>query len=436
MEQQGDFGGQRESRGPSLGSVVMLAIIFGMLAGFGGTLLALWANQQGLLARIPGMTPPAAQQQAGTTPAPIIPPVQPAASGSDMTNSFAQVVDTLNESVVNINTTATQPNPYSFFGGEQQVQGMGTGMIVDDQGHILTNYHVVGEADQIDVTVMHRDGKKTYKAKLIGGDRREDLAVIKIEAKELKPVQFGNSDGVRPGEWVMAIGNPFGFEHTVSVGVVSALNRGLNVDETTRMRGMIQTDATINPGNSGGPLLNARGEVIGINTMIFLGRGGSGGPQASGLGFAIPSNRAVKVMEILRKHGKVQHPYIGIVYRFIDERLRVEERLPVKGGVLIMNVMPNSPAAKAGLKAKDIIASIDGKKIEDENTLSDYINTQNVGTEMTLEVKSWDENSGQWKTRQAKLKTAEMPEQMPEAQPQQQRRQQQPQEGFPFPFPF
>ena len=260
-------------------------------------------------------------------------------------DTFVQVADQLDESVVNIDTTAYQNNPMSLFfggGGQQVVKGKGTGIIVDADGYILTNYHVVGDASNINVTIMHKGGKRTYKATLIGGDKQEDLAVIKVSADNLKPVRFGDSDALRPGEWVMAIGNPFGFEHTVSVGVVSALNRLLPVDDTVTLRNMIQTDASINPGNSGGPLVNLRGEVIGINSAIFVGQGNE--PSASRIGFAITSNHAQKIMELLRKSSKIPHPYIGISYGAITDELSAQAHLPVKEGLVIGQVLPNGPA--------------------------------------------------------------------------------------------
>ncbi len=293
MEMHGEPGYRRPSHGPSMGAVVFVAILFGLMAGFGGALLALMASQQGLIpaTSIQHNAAPTTSAAAGT--------VNPSDNGSSSTRSFSQVADELDDSVVNINTLSHQQNPYSWFfgGGSQEVQGLGTGVIIDKDGYILTNFHVVGEAENIKVTVLHGEDKQEYTAEFIGGDKQEDLALIKISnAKNLHPVKFGDSDKLRPGEWVMAIGNPFGFEHTVSVGVVSALNRRLPVDDSVTLRGMIQTDASINPGNSGGPLVNLQGEVVGIDTAIFIG-GGSGQPQARGIGFAIPSNHATKIMK-------------------------------------------------------------------------------------------------------------------------------------------
>jgi S1-C subfamily serine protease len=266
MEVHGDFLPRPTQHGSSLRLVVLLAIVLGLLSGCGGTLLTLWATKHfhsDLLY---------ATQANGDEPL-----VSSSTGAGDAPNQFEVVADKLDESVVNIDTTARNNDPIAaFFGnGSQVVKGLGTGIIVDNDGNILTNYHVVANANKITVTVMHKGGKRQYVGTLVGGDQQEDLAVIKINANGLKPVRFGDSSALRPGEWVMAIGNPYGFYHSVSVGVVSALNRPLQVNDAVSYRNMIQTDASINPGNSGGPLVNLRGEVIGINSAVFVG-GGSG----------------------------------------------------------------------------------------------------------------------------------------------------------------
>lgn len=388
-------------RGPSAGVVVFLSIVFGLVAGFGGAILALWANQQGRLnlgstqssTVIPSMTPRISTHSAGSQ------------------DTFASVADQLDESVVNINTLAHQDNPMAlFFGGgsSQVVRGLGTGIIVDTNGYILTNYHVVGEADNITVTVMHKGGKRQYKAKLIGGDKQEDLAVIKIDARNLRPVKFGNSDELRPGEWVMAIGNPFGFEHTVSVGVVSALNRSLPVDDTVTLRNMIQTDASINPGNSGGPLVNLDGEVVGINSAVYVGKG-SGEPQANGIGFSIPSNHAKRIMDLLRKHSSIPHPFVGISYAEITDELRENLHLPVKQGIILNQVLDGGPAAKSGLIRGDVIVSVDKKSLSDQSVFSEYINNRDVGDEITCNVYRWDDSKGEWTKKDVKVKIGNKP---------------------------
>jgi len=362
-------------------------------------LLGVWASQQYHLS-LPGAT----QAQ--------LPQVSQVRPAGDVTlgGSFADIADQLNDSVVHIKSTTEQVDPFSlFFGNQPQPQtGIGTGVIVSDDGYILTNFHVVGEAKEITVKVLKgKDQSQEYPAKVIGGDKREDLALIKIDARGLTKANFGDSDKLRPGDAVMAIGNPFGFEHTVSVGVVSALNRDLPVDETVMLKHMIQTDASINPGNSGGPLVNTLGQVVGINSAIFVG--GGNGPQASGIGFAIPSNHAKQIMDMLRSNKRIQHPYIGISYQQIDDETRRQERLPVKSGVIVLSVLPNGPAAKAGLQKDDIILSADGATIRNQNTLMDYINNKRVGSTINLETMRWDADSGNWSKKTINVKVGDKP---------------------------
>lgn len=398
MEMHEGWSPRRAHRGLSAGVVIFLALVFGLIGGFGGMLLAMqyrWA--------LPG-----GEQQAQLPQTPI---VQQTTGQATMGGSFADIADRLNDSVVHIKSTSEQLDPFSmFFGnGPQRVTGIGTGVIVTEDGYILTNYHVIGEAKEITVKVLKgKNGSQEYVAKVIGGDKREDLALIKIDAKGLKPAVFGNSDLLRPGDAVMAIGNPYGFEHTVSVGVVSALNRDLPVDETVRLKNMIQTDAAINPGNSGGPLVNTQGQVIGINSAIFVGNNSSGG-QAMGIGFAIPSNHAKKIMEALRTNKRIQHPYIGISYIQIDDEIRRQERLPVKNGVIVRNVLPNGPAAKAGLQKDDLILSADGKPINDQNALINYIGNKTVGSTINLETMRWDANTGEWIKKTIRVKVGDKP---------------------------
>jgi len=403
MEMHEGWSGRPARRGPSAGAVIFLALFFGLIGGMGGMLLAVWANQQYHLSLLPGN-----RQIAGL---PQVSPVHPA---SDVApgGSFADIADQLNDSVVHIKSTTEQTDPFSlFFGnGPQKVTGIGTGVIVSEDGYILTNFHVVGDAKEITVKVLSgKNDSKEYTAKVLGGDKREDLALVKIDAHGLQPVTFGNSDRLRPGDPVMAIGNPFGFEHTVSVGVVSALNRDLPVDETVTLKHMIQTDASINPGNSGGPLVNTQGQVVGINSAIYVGSGGNE-PQANGIGFAIPSNHAVKIMEMLRSKKQIEHPYIGISYQQIDDEVRRSERLPVKNGVIVQALLPNGPAAKAGLQKDDIILNADGTAITTENSLMDYINNKEVGAVINMEVMRWDPNSGNWTKRTMRVKVGDKPD--------------------------
>ncbi len=251
-------------------------------------------------------------------------------------------------------------------------RGQGSGFIISKDGYILTNNHVVGEADSISVKLA--DGRK-FKAKVIGKDPQSDVAVIKINAKDLPVLPLGNSDALQVGEWVIAIGNPFGLTQTVTVGVVSAKGRSrLGI---TDYEDYIQTDAAINPGNSGGPLINIHGEAIGINSAIFSRSGGY-----MGIGFAIPINMAKAVKDQLIKNGKVVRGWLGVVIQEIDEDLAKSFGLKKTEGVLISEVAENSPAKKAGLKSGDIILEMNGHKVYDIGELRNKIALTPPGTKV------------------------------------------------------
>jgi serine protease Do len=260
-------------------------------------------------------------------------------------------------------------------GGLQQ-RGLGTGVIVSKDGRVLTNAHVVRGADELTVTLWN---KKNYKAKVIGVDDKTDVAVIKIDAKDLVPAELGDSHSVRVGEWVLAIGNPFGLTETVTSGIISAkgrANMGISDYED-----FIQTDAAINPGNSGGPLVNLKGEVIGINTAILSESGGS-----MGIGFAIPIDMARSVMNSLVKYGKVERGYLGVNIQDLTEELAKSFGYEGTKGVLVADVTPDSPAGKAGLKAGDIITRLNGKPMDDMNQLRNAVAEMAPGTKVNVEV--------------------------------------------------
>jgi len=271
-------------------------------------------------------------------------------------------------------------------GTKRQEVGGGTGFIISSDGLIFSNKHVVSDEDA-SYTVLTNDGKK-YDAKILSTDPVEDLAVIKIEAGNLPVIKLGDSDGVRLGQTAIAIGNALGeFRNTVSVGVVSGLARKLTAsggDFQEVIEGAIQTDAAINRGNSGGPLLNLSGEVIGINTAIAAG--------AQNIGFAIPINKAKRAIESVKAFGKILTPYLGVRYYAIDEEVAKRENLSVKQGVIVRGneegpgVIPNSPAAKAGIQAEDIILEINGQKIGEDNALSSLILKYKVGDTITLKI--------------------------------------------------
>jgi len=332
---------------------------------------------------------------------------------NELNGLFGKVVESVTPSVVSITTekkwtAQMQPfnNPlYEFFGMPQQPGGPddrspkrniplggGSGFIIAKQGYVFTNAHVVEGADIVKVTLSN---KKTYAAKIIGVDKKVDVAVVQIEAPadELRPADFGDSRKLQIGEWVMAIGNPFALQNTVTTGIVSAKGRRDQMTGNDSYQDFIQTDAAVNPGNSGGPLVNLRGEVIGINSSIYTRTGGY-----MGVSFAIPINMAAKVAEDLIYEGKVTRGYLGIGIDNLDENLAGAMGLPNAQGSLVREVMPNSPGAKGGIKQGDIVLKIDGTQVLDashlRNLVADLRPTQKYGFEiwrdgkkMTLDIK-------------------------------------------------
>jgi serine protease Do len=265
-------------------------------------------------------------------------------------------------------------------GFRQRQQGLGSGVIISADGYILTNNHVIQEAEEISVLI----DKKEYKAKLIGTDPKTDVAVVRIEAKNLPVIALGNSDDLEIGEWVIAVGNPFSLElaHTVTAGIVSGKGRA----PQDRVGGIeyqdfIQTDAAINPGNSGGALVNLRGELVGINTAIVTG--GFGGGNV-GVGFAIPINLARQIMQSLIDEGRVIRGYLGVNIQSIDEDMAKAFDLPEPSGALVNSIRPNSPAENAGLKVEDIVTELDGKKIRDSNHLMHLVAGYKPGTRVPI----------------------------------------------------
>jgi serine protease Do len=259
---------------------------------------------------------------------------------------------------------------------EQVRRGQGSGVIIDKQGHILTNNHVVGKADLIKVKLSDR---REFVAKLVGADERSDVAVIKIDAQALAVAATGDSDALSVGEWVLAIGNPFGLEQTVTSGVISAKSRTHVAD--IQYQDFLQTDAAINPGNSGGPLVDLDGKVIGINTAIFSRSGGY-----MGIGFAIPINMARKIMTSLIAHGKVVRGWLGVRLQDINDDMAKVLNLPKAGGAMVVEVVEKSPAATAGLKERDVIVSCDGREVKTPNDLMNAVGFLEVGSKARLEV--------------------------------------------------
>ena len=312
---------------------------------------------------------------------------------------FIKVADKVMDSVVNISTEKTIKSKYTdpfqdmfndpFFGryfGQQGTEkeytqkatSLGSGFVITQDGYIMTNYHVVSEADKIDVKFSD---KEVYKAKLIGADPETDIAILKIDGgnNKFQPVDFGNSDNLKIGQWAIAIGNPFGLNNTMTVGIVSAKGRsGMGIET---YEDFIQTDASINPGNSGGPLVDIDGKVIGVNTAILSQSGGN-----MGIGFAIPVNMAKSIKDMLIKDGKVTRGYLGIMMQPVDKNIAQKFNLKRSSGVLITNVVPGSPAESAGLKRGDIIIDADGKKISEMGELINSISNSIPGKEMTFTV--------------------------------------------------
>lgn len=305
-----------------------------------------------------------------------------------------EVYKRVSPAVVNITSTAVA---YDFFYGPVPQQGQGSGFVIDKEGHILTNYHVIADARQVEVTLSN---KKKYKAQIIGRDPSHDLAVLQINAPDLKWVTLGNSSQLQVGQKVFAIGNPFGLSGTMTRGIVSSIRSvrepeeqgGAFIDEA------IQTDAAINPGNSGGPLLNTRGEVIGINTLIATGGVG----QSAGIGFAIPVNAAKAVLNDLVQYGRVRRPSFGIYPLPIGPELAQELGLAADYGVLIMQVVPGGAADEAGLRGGnqraylgntpiqiggDLIVAINGEPVEDTQDLAHVMNNHKAGD--TIVVTAW-----------------------------------------------
>lgn len=274
-----------------------------------------------------------------------------------------------------------------FFRGfprfEGKTQTLGSGSIISEDGYIVTNHHVVSGASNIVITLVSKKEYKGEAVKLIGADPRTDIALLKIESKEKLPfLKFGDSDKVKVGDWAIAVGNPFHLEGTVTVGVISAKGRAnIPLPEGPDFQSFLQTDAAINPGNSGGPLLNIRGEVIGINTAITSPSGGN-----VGIGFAIPANLASTVINELRSTGKVTRGYLGVYLQDITEDLKEGLNLPSLDGVLISEVVKDTPADRAGLKSGDVVREFDGKKVKDMQSFRIQVASTLVGRKVKMTI--------------------------------------------------
>jgi serine protease Do len=309
-------------------------------------------------------------------------------------NPIVNAVRRIEPAVVNIDTVGrihSEDDNGVPWASDQEVRGKGSGVILTSDGYILTNNHVIDGANRIKVTLP--DGRWYY-ASLVGRDPQTDLAVVRVEASNLPFAELGDSDRLQVGEWCIAVGNPLGLGSTVTVGVVSALNRrNLQIDEDHTLDGAIQTDAAINRGNSGGALANVNGQLIGINTAI-LSSGPNGG--SIGLGFSIPVNTVRRVAHDLIANGKVRstvtrQPWLGVNYEPLPEERGLELGLPPYRGAWILHVLPESPASIAGLQKDDVILSIDGKMVDNSNVVKNAVRQRKVGDKIIVHVLRPDE---------------------------------------------
>jgi serine protease Do len=345
-----------------------------------------------LTALLAGAQAAAADQQQQTQPSHQA--EAPPAAASPVVASFAPMVKRVAPSVVTVFSSRTlhadqavppwmedDPILGHLFGtaprgGEQKQRGLGSGVVVRTDGYILTNNHVVEEADE--VKVGFAEGAEQYVAKVVGTDPKTDLAVLKIDAgsKQLVPIEFGDSAKVEVGDLVFAIGNPFGVGQTVTMGIVSAVGRGVGIAD---YEDFLQTDASINPGNSGGPLVDTNGRLVGVNTAIISPTGAN-----LGIGFAVPASLAKGVMESIIAKGKVIRGYLGVVIQPLTPELAKAMELPSDSGALVGDVQDDSPAQKAGLQAGDVITGVNGAKVDDARHLRLMIAQLQPGTKITL----------------------------------------------------
>lgn len=379
----------REKRGSSLPAWIG-GIIVGMLIA-----VAFWAGHVYWPGSIPIPLPGTDGKLTDPT-ARVAPPIGGTASPAQILalaeNTIADIAEKASDSTVNIDISSKVTVPevgmpfgsFDFFFGQMpqqqprtfQRKGSGSGVVYRSDGYILTNNHVVGDADDIQVT-LNKD-KKTYKGRVVGRDSFTDLALVKIDANNLPAAAVGTSGNLRPGDWAIAIGSPLGLDHTVTLGIISALGRSLN--ELNSNVELIQTDAAINPGNSGGPLLNIHGQVIGINTAI---RG-----DAQNIGFAIPIDVAKDVATQLLEKGKISRPYLGIYMQELDEKLSKSLGLPASTkGVVIAKVGDGSPAANAGLQIGDVVDKIDGVTVKTSKEVQTVVRKHKPGDTLNFLIR-------------------------------------------------
>lgn len=361
--------------------ILLMSVGIGLLSGWSSAAFAL-PSQQTLLPALESLA------SVGSKPLP---------EADDLESNFVTAaVEKAESAVVQVNVSRTLGGDVPdflkpFLGGTQAIppsgpilRGIGSGFVIDAAGQILTNAHVVNDADT--VTVSFQDGR-ILEGKVLGKDPVTDVAVIQVQAENLPTLAIGDSDKVRQGQWAIAIGNPLGLQETVTVGVISGIERSsVDIGVPDKRIGFIQTDAAINPGNSGGPLLNARGEVIGVNSAIIGG--------AQGLGFAIPINTAQRIAQQLITKGEVEHPYIGVQMVALNPQIKQQiknapnSRIQVESdqGILVVQVRQGSPAAKAGLREGDVIQEINNQRVTKANTLQRLLDEAGVGGELQVKL--------------------------------------------------
>ena len=361
--------------------------------------------QQAPAVRAPATQTPAAQPAAAQAPSPIAPGTVQALPPRGAPVSFADLTARLQPAVVNISTTQrVEVGRFPRFGPgtnledlfrrfqEQQTEdgrpvtreatSLGSGFIISPDGYIVTNNHVISGRDGqklVDTITVTMSDRREYTAKVIGRDPLSDLALLKVDGQNLPYVQFGNSQGVRPGDWAIAIGNPFGLSGTVTAGIVSALHRGIQGGGAYDR--YIQTDASINQGNSGGPLFDLNGNVIGVNTAIFSPTGGN-----VGVGFAIPAELAQPVIEQLKSTGKVRRGYLGVQIQNMTPAIAASLALPKDRGEIVAAVEPNGPARAAGLQQGDVVVKVAGQDVTPDNSLSYIVANTPIGSRVPIEV--------------------------------------------------
>ncbi len=357
----------------SSGWIVIIVILGIMLGVVGGGIMGGLVGMYVARTAAPPVVAPVPQEIRSVAPgqSPVV---------QNMTvNSTTEVIEVVRKIEPAVVTVVSDLGGSSFGQRSGQAEASGSGVIISQDGHIVTNNHVIEGANTL--SVIYDDGNRV-EATLVGADPVTDIAVLKVNGNVPAVAPFGDSSALQLGEWVIAIGSPLGdYRGTVTVGVVSGLNRRV---QGTKQDGLVQTDAAINHGNSGGPLINLAGQIVGINTLVV--RDTPNGAQAEGLGFAVPSNVVRSVAEQLISRGRIEYPFIGISYTEVTPQLVAEMNLTAKNGVIVTEITSGSPAAKAGLQPRDVVTAINNQPIDENNSLRSILFKFRVGDTITLTV--------------------------------------------------